>query len=416
MVRARDLTIEIYQKMLRIIRNRDGRENITIREFDHVQYRPYYSVYSPRYSIVLSCALLDRMTMDGRIPFSFTNFITTQELSGPFYISPDIYHTQITEYSLLTFYEWALFSLLSSWKIFLIMLDPSIFLVTSKRIGALWITSPELFQPIRFLIYSEQFVQNPLRVTTLHNCLIWWRLLLSGLRSVLGNEIDSLKPLGLTIRSALGTWFQATERLVRSLPKWTSNSSSQRKISVNVTVAFHNHQILYILNIPAIIKASAYPEIQLVHRLVNCVSLVSKLQNVRRLSEHPRCASSLSNTVLHRVPCPPACCSCCSEIVVEWGPHSYYPEVIKKWKGFPPPENRLFGAMIGSPVLVIGIFWLGWTGQYANIPWYVPALSTIFFGVGISLIFMSFLVRWEVNHTNLLLIYFLKSYLIDTYL
>ena len=322
MVRARDLTIEIYQKMLRIIRNRDGRENITIREFDHVQYRPYYSVYSPRYSIVLSCALLDRMTMDGRIPFSFTNFITTQELSGPFYISPDIYHTQITEYSLLTFYEWALFSLLSSWKIFLIMLDPSIFLVTSKRIGALWITSPELFQPIRFLIYSEQFVQNPLRVTTLHNCLIWWRLLLSGLRSVLGNEIDSLKPLGLTIRSALGTWFQATERLVRSLPKWTSNSSSQRKISVNVTVAFHNHQILYILNIPAIIKASAYPEIQLVHRLVNCVSLVSKLQNVRRLSEHPRCASSLSNTVLHRVPCPPACCSCCSEIVVEWGPHS----------------------------------------------------------------------------------------------
>ena len=70
-----------------------------------------------------------------------------------------------------------------------------------------------------------------------------------------------------------------------------------------------------------------------------------------------------------------------------------YPELIQKWKGFPPPENRLFGAMIGSPVLVIGIFWLGWTGQYANIPWYVPALSTIFLGVGISLIFMSFLVR-----------------------
>ena len=70
-----------------------------------------------------------------------------------------------------------------------------------------------------------------------------------------------------------------------------------------------------------------------------------------------------------------------------------YPELIKKWKGFPPPENRLFGAMIGSPVLVIGIFWLGWTGQYANIPWYVPALSTVFLGIGISLIFMSFLVR-----------------------
>jgi DHA1 family multidrug resistance protein-like MFS transporter len=73
----------------------------------------------------------------------------------------------------------------------------------------------------------------------------------------------------------------------------------------------------------------------------------------------------------------------------------HYSELIKKWKGFPPPENRLFGAMIGSPMLVIGIFWLGWTGQYANIPWYVPALSTIFVGVGISLIYMSFLVRWQ---------------------
>ena len=63
--------------------------------------------------------------------------------------------------------------------------------------------------------------------------------------------------------------------------------------------------------------------------------------------------------------------------------------------GFPPPEIRLFGAMIGSPILVIGIFWMGWTGQYTNIPWYVPALSTTFFGAGISLIFMSFLVRWQ---------------------
>jgi hypothetical protein len=73
----------------------------------------------------------------------------------------------------------------------------------------------------------------------------------------------------------------------------------------------------------------------------------------------------------------------------------HYPELIKKWKGFPPPENRLFDAMIGSPILVIGIFffWLGWTGQYANIPWYVPALSTIILGAGTNLIFISFLVR-----------------------
>ena len=49
--------------------------------------------------------------------------------------------------------------------------------------------------------------------------------------------------------------------------------------------------------------------------------------------------------------------------------------------------------MIGSPTLVIGIFLLGWTGQYPSIPWYVPAISTIFIGAGIGLIFMSFLVR-----------------------
>ena len=98
--RAHHLTIKIYQEMLRMIRNLDGTKNITICGFDHIQYRAFYS---PRYSTVLSCALLDRMTMEGRIPFSFTDFITTQELSGPFYISLDIYHTQITEYSLLTF-------------------------------------------------------------------------------------------------------------------------------------------------------------------------------------------------------------------------------------------------------------------------------------------------------------------------
>ncbi|KAG5644441.1 hypothetical protein DXG03_008536 [Asterophora parasitica] len=78
---------------------------------------------------------------------------------------------------------------------------------------------------------------------------------------------------------------------------------------------------------------------------------------------------------------------------------SHYPQLIKKWKGFPPPEQRLFGAMIGGPGLVVGAFWLGWTGQYASIPWYVPALSTIVVGLSISLIFMSFL-----------------SYLVDTYL
>jgi hypothetical protein len=71
---------------------------------------------------------------------------------------------------------------------------------------------------------------------------------------------------------------------------------------------------------------------------------------------------------------------------------SHYPELVKKWKGFPPPEQRLFGAMVGSPCLVIGIFWLGWAGEIAKVPWYVPSLGTIPIGMSISLIFISFLV------------------------
>ncbi|THH13906.1 hypothetical protein EW146_g6361 [Bondarzewia mesenterica] len=76
-----------------------------------------------------------------------------------------------------------------------------------------------------------------------------------------------------------------------------------------------------------------------------------------------------------------------------------YPMLMKEWRGFPPPEKRLYGAMFGGPALVIGIFWLGWTGEYSSVPWYVPAISTIVIGFAITLIFMSFL-----------------NYLVDTYL
>jgi DHA1 family multidrug resistance protein-like MFS transporter len=71
---------------------------------------------------------------------------------------------------------------------------------------------------------------------------------------------------------------------------------------------------------------------------------------------------------------------------------SHYPTLIQRWRGFPPPEERLFGAMLAGPCLVIGAFWLGWTGEYANIPWYVPALSTILIGISVNLVFISFLV------------------------
>jgi hypothetical protein len=66
------------------------------------------------------------------------------------------------------------------------------------------------------------------------------------------------------------------------------------------------------------------------------------------------------------------------------------PEVINKWQGFPPPENRLYGALVGGPCLITGIFWLGWAGEYPSVPWYIPALSTIPIGASITLVFISF--------------------------
>ena len=77
----------------------------------------------------------------------------------------------------------------------------------------------------------------------------------------------------------------------------------------------------------------------------------------------------------------------------------HYPTLLPKWRGFPPPEQRLFGAMIGGPLMVIGCFWLGWSGHYASVHWAVPAVSVVFIGMSVSLVFMSFL-----------------TYLVETYL
>ncbi|KAJ7881363.1 MFS polyamine transporter [Mycena olivaceomarginata] len=77
----------------------------------------------------------------------------------------------------------------------------------------------------------------------------------------------------------------------------------------------------------------------------------------------------------------------------------HYPVLIKQWRGFPPPEERLIGGMVGGVAFVVGIFWLGWTGEYTSVPWYVPALSAIVLGMSVCMIFISFL-----------------SYLVETYL
>ena len=103
MERMCHLTNKIYREILYLTRHHDERmTHITIRGLDHVPVDAFSRTLE--YRIVLSYDLLGWITVEGRIPCSFTTFITTPELSGPFYISPGIYHTQITEYSLETIF------------------------------------------------------------------------------------------------------------------------------------------------------------------------------------------------------------------------------------------------------------------------------------------------------------------------
>ena len=98
MERVFHLTNKIYREML-YITTRDRFTYVSMAGLNHwhVQDRAF-----SEYRIVLSWDLLAWVLMDseGKIPWSFTNFITIPELSGSLYISPDIYHTQITEYLL----------------------------------------------------------------------------------------------------------------------------------------------------------------------------------------------------------------------------------------------------------------------------------------------------------------------------
>ena len=90
------LTNKIYRDILCIKRHETIRY-ITIAGQDDIRV----SSWTPQYRIALSWDLL--VWFPKGIPRSLTKFITTPELSGSeFYIRSDIYHTQITEYSLET--------------------------------------------------------------------------------------------------------------------------------------------------------------------------------------------------------------------------------------------------------------------------------------------------------------------------
>ncbi|RSM03348.1 hypothetical protein CEP52_007450 [Fusarium oligoseptatum] len=54
------------------------------------------------------------------------------------------------------------------------------------------------------------------------------------------------------------------------------------------------------------------------------------------------------------------------------------------------PEARLPLAMLGSIFLPIGLFWFAWT-TYPSIHWAVPIVGSVFFGLGLVLVFLSLL-------------------------
>lgn len=69
-----------------------------------------------------------------------------------------------------------------------------------------------------------------------------------------------------------------------------------------------------------------------------------------------------------------------------------HPALVKEWRGFPPREHSLYGGMIAGPSMVIGAFWLGWTGAYPDVHRAVPAVSLLFIGMSVTLVFISFIV------------------------
>ena len=106
MERVGHLTNKIYREMLCIAKY-ERMTYITMGGLDsgsdYIQAGTFF--WTPQFRIVLSWDLLAWISEKDIIPSSFTKFITTRKLSGPFYINRDNYHTQITEFSLETIFQ-----------------------------------------------------------------------------------------------------------------------------------------------------------------------------------------------------------------------------------------------------------------------------------------------------------------------
>ncbi|KGO50466.1 hypothetical protein PEX2_037830 [Penicillium expansum] len=50
------------------------------------------------------------------------------------------------------------------------------------------------------------------------------------------------------------------------------------------------------------------------------------------------------------------------------------------------PEYRLPPAILGAPLITIGLFWFGWSST-ASVHWIMPIIGSVFFGLGVFLVF-----------------------------
>ena len=94
------LTSKIYREISCISGQSRHERIITIHGLDHWLIQASTFSSTPQDGIALSWNLLAWISVEGGILSSFTNFITSPKLSGPLYISPGVYHSQIIEYSL----------------------------------------------------------------------------------------------------------------------------------------------------------------------------------------------------------------------------------------------------------------------------------------------------------------------------
>lgn len=68
----------------------------------------------------------------------------------------------------------------------------------------------------------------------------------------------------------------------------------------------------------------------------------------------------------------------------------YYLRAVQANGGSSVPEARMWMARYGALLLPISLFWFAWT-SYPSIHWIVPIIASVFFGLGIYIVILSFL-------------------------